>query len=160
VLKYYSLHSSIAQLAEHSTVNRRVTGSSPVGGALVKPQPFRTVGVLFFLTLQRSSEFGCLGFSRKKSGGTRISLPISSWLGYLLDNRQFQCTWVLVDPLARWRRLMGIVLILSFIQRDEGIDQVKACLLYNTISLQISHEQLMNNEAHILIGSLPISSSE
>ena len=26
-------HSSIAQLAEHSTVNRRVTGSSPVGGA-------------------------------------------------------------------------------------------------------------------------------
>lgn len=25
--------SSIAQLAEHSTVNRRVTGSSPVGGA-------------------------------------------------------------------------------------------------------------------------------
>lgn len=55
---------------------------------------------------------------------------------------------------------MGIVLILSFIQRDEGIDRVKACLLYNTISLQISHEQLMNNEAHILIGSLPISSSE
>src|SRR5690625_935854 len=28
-----ALHSSIAQLAEHSTVNRRVTGSSPVGGA-------------------------------------------------------------------------------------------------------------------------------
>ena len=26
-------YSSIAQLAEHSTVNRRVTGSSPVGGA-------------------------------------------------------------------------------------------------------------------------------
>ena len=26
-------YSSIAQLAEHSTVNRRVSGSSPVGGA-------------------------------------------------------------------------------------------------------------------------------
>src|SRR4029453_2424786 len=33
LLKSYLLHSSVAQLAEHSTVNRRVTGSSPVGGA-------------------------------------------------------------------------------------------------------------------------------
>ncbi len=58
------------------------------------------------------------------------------------------------------KRSMGIVLIISFIQRDGGIDQVKGCLLENTISLQISHEQRMNNEEHILIGSLPISSSE
>src|SRR4051812_14972140 len=29
----YLLHSSLAQLAEHSTVNRRVAGSSPAGGA-------------------------------------------------------------------------------------------------------------------------------
>ena len=34
-------YSSIAQLAEHSTVNRRVTGSSPVGGAAT-PVPART----------------------------------------------------------------------------------------------------------------------
>lgn len=30
---YVALHSPIAQLAEHSTVNRKVTGSNPVGGA-------------------------------------------------------------------------------------------------------------------------------
>src|SRR5699024_7785387 len=30
----FASYSSIAQLAEHSTVNRRVTGSSPVGGAI------------------------------------------------------------------------------------------------------------------------------
>lgn len=31
-------HSSVAQLAEHSAVNRRVAGSSPAGGAGTKPQ--------------------------------------------------------------------------------------------------------------------------
>ena len=30
-----SAYSPVAQLAEHSTVNRRVTGSSPVGGAFI-----------------------------------------------------------------------------------------------------------------------------
>ena len=34
---FQAIHSSIAQLAEHSTVNRRVTGSSPVGGARNHP---------------------------------------------------------------------------------------------------------------------------
>ena len=38
-------YSSIAQLAEHSTVNRRVTGSSPVGGATKRPA-LRMRGVL------------------------------------------------------------------------------------------------------------------
>ena len=33
LLGLYPLHSSLAQLAEHSTVNRRVAGSSPAGGA-------------------------------------------------------------------------------------------------------------------------------
>ena len=33
LLMSYLLHSSLAQLAEHSTVNRRVAGSSPAGGA-------------------------------------------------------------------------------------------------------------------------------
>ncbi len=32
-----SAHSPVAQLAEHPTVNRRVTGSSPVGGATPRP---------------------------------------------------------------------------------------------------------------------------
>ena len=32
-----SAHSPVAQLAEHPTVNRRVTGSSPVGGATCSP---------------------------------------------------------------------------------------------------------------------------
>ena len=32
-----SAHSPVAQLAEHPTVNRRVTGSSPVGGATCRP---------------------------------------------------------------------------------------------------------------------------
>ncbi len=36
LLIFYLLPSSVAQLAEHSTVNRRVTGSSPVGGAQIR----------------------------------------------------------------------------------------------------------------------------
>ena len=40
-------YSSIAQSVEHSAVNRRVTGSSPVGGAIEKRDTFR---YLFFLS--------------------------------------------------------------------------------------------------------------
>lgn len=46
-------HSSIAQLAEHSTVNRRVTGSSPVGGA-GWPQTLRCLRLLRVLAMLRS----------------------------------------------------------------------------------------------------------
>ena len=35
-------YSPVAQLAEHSTVNRRVTGSSPVGGAKLKASELRS----------------------------------------------------------------------------------------------------------------------
>ena len=38
-------YSSIAQLAEHSTVNRRVTGSSPVGGAGYIPPSLALSGI-------------------------------------------------------------------------------------------------------------------
>lgn len=38
-------YSSIAQLAEHSTVNRRVTGSSPVGGAQYIPPSIALSGI-------------------------------------------------------------------------------------------------------------------
>ena len=38
-------YSSIAQLAEHSTVNRRVTGSSPVGGADYIPPSIALSGI-------------------------------------------------------------------------------------------------------------------
>jgi len=87
-------------------------------------------------------------------------LLISIWLGYLLAGHQFQRTWVRRDSLSSWKQLMEIVLIISVIQRYEGNDQVNFCLRYNTFSLQSSHEQRMNNKEHVLIGSLPISSSE
>ena len=36
----YSLYSSLAQLAEHLTVNQVVAGSSPAGGANRKPEAY------------------------------------------------------------------------------------------------------------------------
>ena len=36
VTPYILLHSSLAQSVEHLTVNQGVTGSSPVGGAILK----------------------------------------------------------------------------------------------------------------------------
>ena len=41
--------SSVAQLAEHSTVNRRVTGSSPVGGANGRPDLLKSRSGRLFL---------------------------------------------------------------------------------------------------------------
>ena len=49
-------YSPVAQLAEHSTVNRRVTGSSPVGGADIARTPERSSGVLaIYVPLARTS---------------------------------------------------------------------------------------------------------
>src|SRR5699024_9701646 len=48
-VSFYPLPSSVAQLAEHSTVNRRVTGSSPVGGAKAKIPGSQDPGI-FHLT--------------------------------------------------------------------------------------------------------------
>ena len=52
-------YSPVAQLAEHSTVNRRVTGSSPVGGAKLKAS-------------ERSSE--AFPFSRRDSNAVTTAL--------------------------------------------------------------------------------------
>lgn len=57
-------YSSIAQLAEHSTVNRRVTGSSPVGGAVFKaPHTGENAGergLFVFVTLLHVAKCGHL----------------------------------------------------------------------------------------------------
>ena len=48
-------------MAEHSTVNRRVTGSSPVGGADIARTPERSSGVLaIYVTLARTSNHSTL----------------------------------------------------------------------------------------------------
>src|SRR5690606_12269713 len=41
-------HSSVAQLAEHSTVNRRVAGSSTAGGADTRAERFHSSGLVPF----------------------------------------------------------------------------------------------------------------
>lgn len=56
----FGRQSPIAQLAEHSTVNRRVSGSSPDGGASklrgLGRRNFSTVWLLFFPALRLSSQ--------------------------------------------------------------------------------------------------------
>jgi hypothetical protein len=59
LLMSYLLHSSLAQLAEHSTVNRRVAGSSPAGGAIPKRSPSSTVSAGIFC-LPRQPRSGCM----------------------------------------------------------------------------------------------------
>ena len=54
-------YSSLAQLAEHAAVNRRVVGSSPTGGE-TKRHPFGCL-FLFLLPLRISPSFPC-GYSR------------------------------------------------------------------------------------------------
>ena len=41
------VYSSLAQLAEHAAVNRRVVGSNPTGGARIKQLSKRTAAFLF-----------------------------------------------------------------------------------------------------------------
>ncbi len=54
-------YSSIAQLAEHSTVNRRVTGSSPVGGAFLAPFYLQNAGGRGFIIFVYWAVSGGLG---------------------------------------------------------------------------------------------------
>lgn len=54
-IDYNRRHSLVAQLAEHSAVNRNVTGSNPVwgvyGSEAVVPRLFRTVRVNFVVII-------------------------------------------------------------------------------------------------------------
>lgn len=78
--KTKATHSPIAQLAEHSTVNRRVTGSSPVGGATQGQEPHRSWSFSHALSFPRDpvAEARTIADARQGSRVCRAHSPINA----------------------------------------------------------------------------------